>query len=149
MFNDLGPDHSNLGEFQYRFIMQEFRFSVPPLLPRFTSSNVISRRLCTVWWRRSLKLPHQVDLENASELQLYVYFWSISYVCVYGLMGLEWCTPAVLFQLYGRLHTDDRPDDDHFCFPFYKRSCTRRLNLLPIFKQGRTSSDLNENSPNT
>ena len=20
------------------------------------------------------------------------------------------------FTLYGRLHTDDRPDDDHFCF---------------------------------
>ena len=39
------------------------------------------------------------------------------------------------FTLYGRLHTDDRPDDNHFCFPFYMGSCTRRLNLLPIFKQ--------------
>ena len=42
------------------------------------------------------------------------------------------------FTLYGRLHTDDRPDqpdDDHFCFPFNMGSCTRRLNLLPMFKQ--------------
>ena len=54
-------------------------------------------------------------------------------------------TAAVLFTLYGRLHTDDRPDDDHFCFPFYMGSCTVRLNLLPIFKQGRTSRDFNEN----
>ena len=45
-------------------------FSIPPLLPRFPSSNVISWRLCTVWWRRSLKSPHQTDFENASELQL-------------------------------------------------------------------------------
>ena len=22
----------------------------------------------------------------------------------------------MLFTLYGRLHTDNRPDDDHFCF---------------------------------
>ena len=51
----------------------------------------------------------------------------------------------MLFTLYGRLHTDDRADDDHFCFPFYMGSCTRRLNLLPIFKQGRTSRDFNEN----
>ena len=54
---------------------------------------------------------------------------------------------AVLFKLYGRLHTDDRPDDDHFRFPFYKGSCTRRLNLLPMFKQGRSSSNFNENQP--
>ena len=41
MYYDLGHVHSNLGEFQYRFLMQEFRFSVPPLLPRLLSSNVI------------------------------------------------------------------------------------------------------------
>ena len=70
MYYDLGHVHSNLGEFQYRFVMKKFRFSVPPLLPRFPSSNVISSCswLCTVWWRRSLKSPHKV--ENASELQL-------------------------------------------------------------------------------
>ena len=71
MYYNLGHVHSNLGEFQYRFVMQKFWFSVPPLLPRFPSSNVISScscRLCTVWWRRSLKSPHKV--ENASELQL-------------------------------------------------------------------------------
>ena len=38
----LGHVYSNLGEFQYRFVMQKFRFSVPPLLPHFPSSNVIS-----------------------------------------------------------------------------------------------------------
>ena len=32
-------------------------------------------------------------------------------------------------------------------FVFHMGSCTRRLNLLPIFKQGRTSSDFNENQP--
>ena len=53
----------------------------------------------------------------------------------------------MLFKVYSRLHTNDRPDDDHFCFPFYMGSCTRRLNLLPIFKQGKTSSDFNENQP--
>ena len=42
MYYDLGHVHSNLGEFQYRFVMQKFRFSVPPLLPHFPSSNVIS-----------------------------------------------------------------------------------------------------------
>ena len=42
MYYDLGHVHSNLGEFQYRFVMQTFRFSVPPLLPHFPSSNVIS-----------------------------------------------------------------------------------------------------------
>ena len=71
MYYDLGHDHSNFGEFQYRSVMQKFRFSVPPLLPRFPSSNVISScscRLCTVWWTCSLKSPHKV--ENASELQL-------------------------------------------------------------------------------
>ena len=70
VYYDLGHDHLNLGDFQYRVVMQKFRFSVPPLLPRFPSSNVISWRLCTVWWRRSLKSLHQVELENASELQL-------------------------------------------------------------------------------
>ena len=61
----------NLGVFQYRFVMQKFRFSVPHLLSRFPFSKVISSwpcRLCTVWWRRFLKSPHKV--ENASELQL-------------------------------------------------------------------------------
>ena len=37
-----------LNEFQYRFVMQKFWFSVPPLLTRFRSSNVILCRLCTV-----------------------------------------------------------------------------------------------------
>ena len=41
MYYDLGHVHSNLGEFQYRFLMQKFRFSVPPVLPRLLSSNVI------------------------------------------------------------------------------------------------------------
>ena len=71
MYYDLSHEHSNLGEFQYRFIMQKFWFSVPPLLPRFPSRNVISSCscwLCTVWWRRCLKSPQKV--ENASELQL-------------------------------------------------------------------------------
>ena len=60
MYYDLGHYHSSLGECQYRFVMQKFRFSDPPLLPRFPSSNVISS--C------SLKSPHKV--ENTSELQL-------------------------------------------------------------------------------
>ena len=34
-YYDLGHVHSNLSEFQYRFVMQKFRFSVPPLLPAF------------------------------------------------------------------------------------------------------------------
>ena len=42
MYYDLGHGHSNLGKFKHRFVMQKFRFSVPPLLPRFPSSNVIS-----------------------------------------------------------------------------------------------------------
>ena len=45
----------------------------PASLPRFPSSNLILScscrcRLCTVWWRRSLKPPQKA--ENASELQL-------------------------------------------------------------------------------
>ena len=117
MYYDLGHVHSNLGEFQYRFLMQNIRFSVPPLLPRLLSSNVI---LC-------------------DQYLLYVFMYSWVY------NGAP--QPAVLFTLYGRLHTDDRPDDDHFSFPFCMGSCTRRLNLLPIFKQGRTSRDFNENQP--
>ena len=108
----------------------------PASLPRFSSSYLISScscRLCTVWWRRSLK-PTQ-KAENASELQL----TSISDQYLLYVFMYSW--------VYGRLHTDDRPYDDHFCFPFYMGSCTRRLNLLPIFKQGRTSSDFNENQP--
>ena len=41
MYYDLGHVHSNLGEFQYGFLMQKFRLSVPPVLPRLLSSNVI------------------------------------------------------------------------------------------------------------
>ena len=41
MYYDLGHVHSNLGEFQNRFLMQKIRFSVPPVLPRLLSSNVI------------------------------------------------------------------------------------------------------------
>ena len=33
------------------------------------------------------------------------------------------------------------------CFPFHMGSCTGRLNLLQIFKEGRTSRDFNENQP--
>ena len=99
----------------------KIRFSVQPLLPRSPSSNVISScscRLCTVWWRRSLKSPHKV--ENASELQL----TSISdqyllYVFMYSWVYNGATAAAVLFRLYGRLHTDDRPDDDMiFVFHF-------------------------------
>ena len=205
MYYDLGQVHSNLGEFQYRFVMQKFRFSVPPLLPRFPSSNVISSCswLCTVWWRRSLKSPHKV--ENASELQLtsisdqyllYVFMDSWVYngapqpcfsSCMvdYTLMTDQMTTRAVephspgwarvpLSSFFpqisinfssnfiyflphfgppgGRVAHPGRPWLRHwwrpFLFSILYGLCTRRLNLLPIFKQGRTSSDFNEISPN-
>ena len=45
--------------------------------------------------------------------------WSISSVCVYVLWVYNGAPQPCFFTLYSRLHTDDRPDDDHFCFPFY------------------------------
>ena len=72
--------------------------------------------------------------------------WSISSVCVYVLWVYNGAPQPCFFTLYGRLHTDDIPDDDHFCFPFYMGSCTRRLNLLPIFNR-KDLSDFNENQP--
>ena len=80
----IGHYHSNLGEFQYRFVMQKFRFSVPPLLPRFPSNNVISS--C------SLKSPHKV--ENASELQLILRVFLINIFC----MCL--CTHGLIIMVY-------------------------------------------------
>ena len=81
-------------------------------------------------------------------------FFPVTWSYVINIFYMCLCTHGFImvhrsraFTLYGRLHTDDRPDDDHFCFPFYVGSCTRRLNLLPIFKQGRTSRDFNENQP--
>ena len=80
------------GKFQYRFVMQKFWFSVPPLLPRFPSSNVI--------WSCSLKSPHIV--ENASELQLTSIFDQyLLYVFMYSWV-YNGCTSAVLFTLYSR-----------------------------------------------
>ena len=112
MYYDLGHVHSNLGEFQYRFLMQKFRFFVPPLLPRLLSSNVI---LC-------------------DQYLLYVFMYS-------------WVYNGAPQPCFSRCMVDCTLMTDHFCFPFYMGSCTRRLNLLPIFKQGRTSRDFNENQP--
>ena len=148
MYYDLGHDHSNLGEFQYRFVMQQFRFSVPPLLPRFPSSNVISScscRLCTVWWRGSLKSPHKV--ENVSELQL----TSISDQYLLYLFMYSWVYNGAPQLCFSRCMVDYTLMTDQmttiFVFHFIWGSCTRRLNLLPLFKQWRTSSDFNENQP--
>ena len=69
-----------------------------------------------------------VTLSSRDQYLLYVFMYSWVY---------NSAPQPCFFTLYGRLHTDDRPDDDHFCFPFYMGSCTRRLNLLPIFKQER------------
>ena len=125
--------------------------TVPPLLPRFPSSNVISScswRLCTVWWRRSLKSPHKE--EKASELQrsnVRVFMINIFCICFMYSWVYNGAPQPCLFTLYGPLHTDDTPSDNHFCIPFYMGSCTRRLNLLPVFKQERTSGDCNEDQP--
>ena len=67
-----------------------------------------------------------VTWSHRDQYLLYVFMYS----CVYN-----GAPQPCFFTLYGRLHTDDRPDDDHICFPFYIESCTRWLNLLPIFKQ--------------
>ena len=140
MYYDLGHVYSNLGEFQYRFVMQKFRFSIPPLLPRFPSSNVISTfsyRLCTMEALFEVTTQSRKRFRTAT----YEYFWSISFVFMYS-----WVYNGAPQPCFSRCMVD-RPDDDHFCFPFYMGSCARRLNLLQIFKQGRTSSDFNENQP--
>ena len=116
MYYDLGHVHSNLGEFQYRFLMQKFRFSVPPLLPRLLSSNVI---LC-------------------DQYLLYVFMYS-------------WVYNGAPQPCFSRCMVDCTLMTDQmtiiFVFHFIWGSCSRRLNLLPIFKQGRTSRDFNENQP--
>ena len=100
---------------------------------RFLSSNVVlscSCRLCTVWWRRSLKSPHKV--ENVSELQL----TSISdQYLLYMCLCTHWFIMVHLGRAFNAVwstthwwQTRWRP----FFFPFYMGSCTRRLNLLPI-----------------
>ena len=50
-------------------------------------------------------------------------------------MGLVWCTPAVVFKLYGQLHTDDRPGPyfikifkinlKWFFLTLFKKNCLR------------------------
>ena len=142
MYYDLGHVHSNLGKFQYRFVMQKFRFSVPPLLPRFSSSNMISSCSCTVNCMMKAFFEVTTQSINASELQL----TSISDQYLLYVFMYSWVYNGAPQPCFSRCMVD-RPDDDHFCFPFYMGSWTRRLNLLPIFKQGRTSSDFNENSP--
>ena len=146
MYYDLGHVHLNLGEFQYRVVIQKNWFSVLPLLSRFPSSNLISScscRLCTVWWRRSLKSPQKA--EKASELQLTSFSDQyLLYVFMYSWVYGGAPQPCFSLKLY-TLMTNQMTTI--FCFPFYMGSCTRRLNLLPIFKYRRTSSYFSENQP--
>ena len=117
-YYDLCHVHSNLGEFQYRFIMQKFRFSVPPLLPAF---------LPVTWSHRDRYL-----------LYVFMYSW------VYN-SAPQLCFSRCMVDY--TLMTDQMTTIFVFHFIWGHRPYTTRLNLLPIFKQGRTSSDFNENQP--
>ena len=126
----------------------KFLVFCPASLPHFPSSNLISScscRLCTVWWKRSLKPPQKA--ENVSELQL----TSISDQYLLYVFMYSWVYNGVPQPCFSSCMVDYTLMTDQmttiFCFQFYMGSCTRRLNFLPVFMQGRTSSDFNENQP--
>ena len=139
--------------FNIALLCKNFGFLTRLFCPAFLlvtwSFPSCSCRLCSVWWRRFLKSPHKV--ENASELQLMsIPDQYLLYVLMYSWVyngAPQQCFPRCMVDYTLITDPDNRPDDDHFFFPFYMGSCTRRLNLLPIVKQGRTSSDFNENQP--
>ena len=123
MYYNLGHDHSNLVEFQYRFVTQNFRFSAPPLL-----------LLLVTWPHVGYVLYIMMDaLFEVTTPSRSIYLFGkrfriattsiTDHYFLYVFIG-PWfkylCTRVVFFKLFGRLHTDDRPDDTIFNFHFIR-----------------------------
>ena len=106
-----------------------FKFGWVSISLCYTKISVfLSRLFCPTF------LP--VTWSHRDQYLLYVFMYS----CVYN-----GAPQPCFFTLYG-LHTDDRPDDDHFCFPFYM-VMYQEAEFATNIQTGRTSSDFNENQP--